>query len=97
MIPYSSLDPRVRELVRALAGHGFTPTDSGDGVSKCKAGMVFPFLHVVMTTAPDALIAEANRLHLLIPTLGHKRLVIEANYRPSDGVGVLFLFQEAKS
>lgn len=91
-IPWRFLDPGVRDLVRQLVDLGFTPTDSGDGVSKVDAGRVFDFLHVFMRTEPEDLIDEAKRLQVLLPVLDVPGLVVEASYRPSDGVGILFLF-----
>jgi hypothetical protein len=94
-IPYAHIDPGVRELVRALASYGFTPTDSGDGVSKAAKGWpCLPFLHVFMVTSPSTLASEADRLHALLPDLG-EGLVVEASYRPSDGEGLLLLFAPA--
>lgn len=91
-IPYRHLDPGVRELVRALAGHGFTPTDSGDGVSKPDVGRVFDFLYVAMVTHPAELADEADRLHGLLPTFGPAGLVVEGSYNPGDGQAILLLF-----
>lgn len=38
-IDYDQLAPGIRETVRWLAGCGFDPCDSGDGVSNPEAGM----------------------------------------------------------
>ena len=95
-IPYRYLDPGVRGLVRALADNGFTPTDSGDGVSKPAVGRVLDFPHVFMVTAPCDLVREADRLSGLLPALGCEGLTVDASYRPGEPgiVGLFDLRQE---
>ena len=93
-IPYAALDPGVRDLVRELEGLGFTPTDSGDGVSKAARGWpCLPFLHVFMVVHPADMVREADRLESLLPVLDRDglELLVEVSYRPTDGEGVLAL------
>lgn len=96
-IPYADLDPGVRDLVRWLTGRGFHTTDSGDGRTKPEEFRTIPGLHVVMTEEPILLVARAGILHTYIPYLltlvDVGGLVVEASYRPADGVGVLVLME----
>lgn len=94
------LDPGIRSTVAKLRAWGFETTDSGDGVSKCAAGMVLPFPHVFMVVEPEVMIAEAHRLRECVEAEGVSLggsgpgdALIEATYNPSDGVAVLALLR----
>jgi len=62
---YDELDPGIRDTVRMLHANGFATTDSGDGVSKpadwYESGEAIPFPHVVVTSTPDTMVADAER------------------------------------
>jgi len=78
--PWDDLDPGIVDLVRLLWDAGFTPTDSGDGVSKVGGSMdgddgcVIPRPHVALSV---------DRLDLLVET-DRAISVLEASGRPID-------------
>lgn len=83
------LDPGIRRLVVWLNSLGFKTTDSGDGVTKPEEHRSLEGPHVFMTTTPDKMVEEANRLHALILNAiviglpaGHPRpeFSVEASY-----------------
>jgi hypothetical protein len=94
--PWDDLDVGIRDTVRALWAAGFQPTDSGDGSKFYDIDGAIVWHHVFMRCAPERLIIEANRLALLVanwPAAGtYEGNRVEANYSPTDGVGVLMLF-----
>lgn len=83
--PWDDLDPGIVELVRLMWDAGFTPTDSGDGVSKVGGSMdgddgcVIPRPHVALSV---------DRLDLLVET-DRAIAVLEASGRPIDRRGHL--------
>ena len=52
-ISLKNLDPGIRDVVAALWDRGLATTDSGDGVSKPKPGIVLPFEHVAVVPGKD--------------------------------------------
>jgi len=98
-INYKALDPGVQGLVRLLRSNGFETTDSGDGVSKCEHGRVLDILHVFMVVAPEKLISQAHYLHEkldIFEKCASCELIVEASYRPEDGMGILMLMEKQK-
>ena len=92
MVNYNELDPGIVDVVRFLNKHGFTTTDSGDGVTKfnssCEPLMqcAIPFPHVISTTTPATLIDEATRMQALFDgAVGvFDDWTVEANFKPSE-------------
>ena len=93
----TTLDPGIRDVVLWLRWHGFTTTDSGDGVTKLAAGWpadeVTPWPHVFMRTEVADLGSEALRLHALLRAhdLLGDHMNITATFDPADGVAGLML------
>jgi hypothetical protein len=81
----TDLDPGIRETVLLLQSHGFATTDSGDGISKPAEERVMDFPHVACAVAPDALLAEADRM---AGALGAEWM-IEATYYPRTRQAIL--------
>lgn len=87
----SALDPGVHNFVLFLRAHGFRTSDSGDGVTKLRAGepddgSVLPWAHVFITTHADELVAEADRLLDVMRTaeIAVEPCNIEATYDPTQ-------------
>lgn len=96
MFDYQILDPGIRDTVRRVHEAGFETTDSGDGVSKPAAGMVFPFPHVAAVSAPGTIIADADRLAAVLGP----DWVVEAVYQTLTQSAYLFartLFDEERA
>lgn len=55
--PWRWLDPGIRGAVQLFVELGYTPCDSGDGVSKAAAGRDLDFPHVILLAEPHALSA----------------------------------------
>jgi len=93
-VPYAALDPGIRDVVRLLNDNGFETTDSGDGVSKPAAGIVFPFPHVAAVTTPGTMVADAERCAALLGP----EWIVEASYatraQQSEGTALIFARQE---
>jgi hypothetical protein len=85
---YASLDPGIRDVVRALNRIGFDTTDSGDGVSKPADERVFGVPHVACRVSAGTLLAEADRLAEWLTRLG-TRWRVEASYCPNDQSAIL--------
>jgi hypothetical protein len=66
----NALDPGIRDVVVVVNEHGFETTDSGDGVSKpadwYESGEAIPFKHVVVATMPATMVADAERLAVVL-------------------------------
>ena len=65
-----TLDPGIRDVVLRLNAAGFVTTDSGDGASKpddwYASGEAIPIPHVVISTDPERMIADAHRAALVL-------------------------------
>lgn len=95
----AELDPGIRNLVMALRAAGYNTTDSGDGVSKPKdwyeSGEALPYPHVAIVLADASrLVVEAHRLQAWLDLVWGGGWTVEASFRPSDGVGILMVFNE---
>jgi hypothetical protein len=64
------LDPGIRSAVLHLRARGFITTDSGDGTSKPADARAMDIPHVVIKVDPAVLVAEANRLRLVVERTG---------------------------
>lgn len=84
-LDYSTLDPGIRDTVQLMRSAGFRTGDSGDGVSKPKEARTFHVPHVACSVTRETLLAEADRLALL---LGNQWRV-EASFCPNDGSALL--------
>lgn len=98
--PAASLDPGIRRLVIALRKCGFDTTDSGDGVTKRAAGDVdaLRYPHVFVAVDPGEMVAEADRLNVVVTRLGvivqeqgAGAWFIQASYDPSSRTAILAL------
>lgn len=74
-IDYEDLDPGIRQTVRWFRAHGFSTTDSGDGVSKAEEladdeGCALNYPHVVIVVEPAELIAETDRTIACLKAIG---------------------------
>lgn len=92
----ADLDPGIRDVVQLLWAHGFTTTDSGDGVTKYMLygddeALTAP--HVAITTNPDRLFDDAERLRdaLVAEGITLRPGQIQASYDPVDDSCVLLL------
>ena len=94
----SDLCPGIRKTVLFLQRHGFNTTDSGDGVSNEGMGCELDHPNVFMLCPPDKLLTESHRLLELLARQGVRCTPdpdgphIEVSYDPSDGIGILCLF-----
>lgn len=105
---YEDLDPGIRETVKWLQANNFNTTDSGDGKSKFEPGnemdFALAFPHVAMIVGVNDLIAEADRLVLLLESVGldleasvevegqeMPLITVEATYSAIPQVGLLML------
>jgi hypothetical protein len=61
-------DPGIREVVQRLQNAGFIPVDCSDGNGTPEDMDDQPFVY--MASAPENLIAEAHRLHVLVKSWG---------------------------
>jgi len=99
-VPYSELDPGIRNTVRWLNDNDFSTHDSGDGVSKFVGDdpmdCALPFPHVVMLVSAAELIPECDRLCRLLRAAGVRveaagpegteNVEISGNYDPACGL-----------
>jgi hypothetical protein len=93
MMDYDALDPGIRATVHLLREHGFTTTDSGDGVSKpadwYSSGDALQYPHVAAIVDRARMCDEADRMQSILG----EAWVVEASYRVDEGA-VLFARQE---
>lgn len=85
---FAGLDPGIRDVVALLWRHGFTTTDSGDGVSKASDAGALDVPHVFAVVDSGLLIAESHRLADLLAG-EDPGWTVEASYSPRDGVALL--------
>ena len=89
---YDEVSSGIRGAVRFLRERGFCTTDSGDGsnhLAGMEGAMEEPM--VACVAHPHDLLAEADRLHLLLVEHGLKRIHIQASYDPADEIGTLLI------
>ena len=97
-IDFGELDPGVRELVRRLREQNFLTCDSGDGVSKPADERVFDRPHVIISTDPSKMIAEAHRLQTLVDSwVSNDEWECDVSYNPKDGLAFLFVWDVTDS
>jgi len=87
VIPYDDLDPGIRDAVRLLAGHGFQPTDSGDGVSKVDwQEEALPYPHVFCALPDAEKMMDEGRRALSLPwaSIGMPPPIVEVNWKPVE-------------
>ncbi len=103
-LDYATLDPAIREAVRALNSVGFCTTDSGDGGKVDTMGCAVPFANITLVTNDGELLTETDRVARMIRLRGlnlvpfgqgededAKAVSIQASYDPSDGSCVILL------
>lgn len=99
-VDYDSLDPGIRETVRALREAGFETTDSGDGRTKDEDERTTGDMpQVVIETTPDDMRACAGRLlrwlerqlGVYAENIDDEQYQIEATYSPIDDVAHVML------
>lgn len=93
-VPYEQLDPGIRETVRWLNNRGFKTTDSGDGRTKPRSARTVEGPHVFITTTPDQMRAEADRLWgdlQFLGRVGRSYAQVEASYDPGIKSAVILL------
>ena len=88
------IQPTMRETVVWLNEIGFRTTDSGDGVGNAGMGCEIPRAHVFIQLDDGASLVEES--HRLMRRAQGRwpgiRVSIEGSYSPTDGLGVLMLW-----
>jgi len=101
--PTNELDPGITEVVALLQGWDFETTDSGDGVTKLRAGWspdeALDIPHVHMQVRPDLMVQKADLLRGLlrchnIPVESQRPggIYIQASYDPMHDSAILSLY-----
>lgn len=94
------LNQGIRKTVEWLIQNGYQTTDSGDGEThEHECDQEQPYVHMLI--APDKLVAETDRLAVLLKERGinvqpmdenSSVPCVEAAYNPAHGVGTLTLW-----